>query len=283
VPEMPEVETIRRGLMDTVLNKRVAETKVLKASSFRTEADPRMACSVITDIKRYGKMLVIELENGFSLVIHLMMTGQLIIRENEVTLFSGGHPTRSLISALPDKSTKVIFAFNNSKLFFNDERGFGYVKLLETKNVAELDFIKKLGPEPPNDIDVFLQRIRKHKIMIKPVLLNQSIIAGLGNIYVDETLFLSKVHPKSLTSNLDHTLLTNIYLNADKVMQLSIKHGGSTWRNYLNVQQEMGDFLNVANVYQRHDSPCKNCGAKIQKIRIANRGTHFCQNCQVLY
>jgi formamidopyrimidine-DNA glycosylase len=223
---------------------------------------------------------------GLSLLIHLGMTGQLVYRGRD-SEFGGGHPTRSLIGKLPDFTTRAVFNFASGKLFFNDQRLFGYLELLPTSFVPSYPFIAKLGPEPYNatarKTQEFLARIRRHpKIAVKAAILDQAVVSGVGNIYADEALWLSKIHPATPVSYLDDSQLTELFENFDKVFHTSIAHGGSTSRNYLNAQGEPGRYLDFAAVYGRAGLPCLNCGTPIQKIKLAGRGTQFCPRCQVL-
>ena len=193
MPELPEVETIRRGLKNYIINKRIRKIKVLCKKSF-INAPPR---GIIKGIRRFGKALVIDLDSGWSLMVHLRMTGQLIYDGKE--RYAGGHPSDNFIDQLPNRQTRVIVELENGTLYFNDQRKFGFIKSLKTDQVENDPFIKKLGPEPwQMTKDEFYEKLQKHKNSpIKALLLDQTIICGLGNIYADETLFAAKIHPKT--------------------------------------------------------------------------------------
>ncbi|HWZ66110.1 MAG TPA: bifunctional DNA-formamidopyrimidine glycosylase/DNA-(apurinic or apyrimidinic site) lyase [Patescibacteria group bacterium] len=207
--------------------------------------------------------------------------------EGAAEAFGGGHPTDSLTGQLPDRSTRVTFSFeDDSKLFFNDQRKFGWVRLLPTLEVEQLDFFKKVGPEPLEasftDKD-FIQRIRRRiKSGIKAVLLDQTVIAGIGNIYADESLFAAKIHPSTLVKNLTDVKLTELYKALREVLQKAIQLGGSTDRNYVDAEGKRGSYLKFAQVFRREGQSCLRCGGIITKIRVAGRGTHLCLNCQPL-
>lgn len=286
MPELPEVETVKRGLSRLIVNKTI--TKV-KSNNFKSLPIDEAALnkiiigSKILSVDRKGKMIIIDLSSGFSLVVHLKMTGQLIYRGHEN--WGAGHPSDSLVGSLPDKHTRVILTFDdNSKLFFNDLRKFGWIKAHETNNLNKLESIRKLGPDPTDSNfsnDEFLSRLKKRKnSKIKVVLLDQTIISGVGNIYADESLFASKIHPESLTGDVSDDQLLNLKNEIQKILKLSIKLGGSTSKNYLNAEGKKGNYLEFAKVYGRSSKPCLNCTSEIIKIKVAGRGTHLCLNCQ---
>jgi formamidopyrimidine-DNA glycosylase len=220
-----------------------------------------------------------------SLLIHLGMTGQLVYRSPD-SEFGGGHPNRSLVGQLPDFTTRAVLRFSAGNLFFNDQRLFGSLELIPTAEVEHYPYIAKLGPEPLHadsaDLAKFLQRIRHHpKIAVKTAILDQSIAAGVGNIYADEGLWMTKIHPRTPVGRLSDQELTELFANLAKVFQISLTHGGSTSRNYVNSRGEAGKYLEFAGVYGREGLPCRNCGTPIEKIKLGGRGTHFCPHCQV--
>ena len=291
MPELPEVEVIRSGLSELIAKKTIEKVNVLNAKSFQASTssiDVFVNNSTILSVKRRAKILLIELSSGYSLVIHLKMTGQLLFRDNQNKSknFAGGHPSDSFLSVLPDNHTRVELIFTDSTtLFFNDMRKFGWIKLLPTTELKEEKFIAKLGPEPliGNPTPEYLKRMSRHpKSLVKAALLNQEIVAGIGNIYADEALWGAMIHPKTRVENLSKKQLENILNAAIEVMSFSINKGGSTDRNYLNAKGEKGNYLTFANVFRKEGKPCPRCGHVIEKIRVAGRGTHICSNCQQL-
>ena len=291
MPELPEVEVIRSGLSELIAKKTIEKVNVLNAKSFQASTssiDVFVNNSTILSVKRRAKILLIELSSGYSLVIHLKMTGQLLFRDNQNKSknFAGGHPSDSFLSVLPDNHTRVELIFTDSTtLFFNDMRKFGWIKLLPTTELKEEKFIAKLGPEPliGNPTPEYLKRMSRHpKSLVKAALLNQEIVAGIGNIYADEALWGAMIHPKTRVENLSKKQLENILNAAIEVMSFSINKGGSTDRNYLNAKGEKGSYLTFANVFRKEGKPCPRCGHVIEKIRVAGRGTHVCSNCQQL-
>ncbi len=291
MPELPEVEVIRSGLSELIAKKTIEKVNVLNDKSFQASTssiDVFVNNSTILSVKRRAKILLIELSSGYSLVIHLKMTGQLLFRDNQNKSknFAGGHPSDSFLSVLPDNHTRVELIFTDSTtLFFNDMRKFGWIKLLPTTELKEEKFIAKLGPEPliGNPTPEYLKRMSRHpKSLVKAALLNQEIVAGIGNIYADEALWGAMIHPKTRVENLSKKQLENILNAAIEVMSFSINKGGSTDRNYLNAKGEKGSYLTFANVFRKEGKPCPRCGHVIEKIRVAGRGTHICSNCQQL-
>ncbi len=289
MPELPEVETVRLGLLRFLPGKTVAAVWHDWAKGFpNAEADVRrfLVAAKVLQIKRRGKALMIELDSNYSLVIHLKMTGQLVYR-SATERFGAGHPNDSLIADLPDRSTRVIFDFaDGSKLFFNDFRKFGWVRLLPTAEVPNIDFFKRLGPEPlsagltPKQFRDRFQR--RPNTSIKAALLDQSVIAGIGNIYADESLWAAKIHPAARVKNVSAAKMNTLIHELRLVLQLAIDKGGSSDKNYVNAEGKKGSYLSFARVFRNGGQPCPRCGTSIIKIRVAGRGTHFCPNCQRL-
>ena len=288
MPELPEVETIRIGLSKLLPDLVIKDVVHDWPKSFpNAPADVArfMVGAKIISVRRRAKVLIIELSSKYSLVIHLKMTGQLVFVGKK--RFGAGHPNDDLIANLPAKSTRVTIDFTDgSKLFFNDQRKFGWMRLLPTVEVPEIDFFKKVGPEPLEDdfspSDFIDRLLRRKKTSIKAALLDQTVIAGVGNIYADESLWAAKIHPALAVSRVPKTKLVTLYNELRNILQLSIKKGGSTDRNYVDSQGKKGSYLTFAQVFRREGQPCPRCGATIEKIRVAGRGTHICPYCQKL-
>lgn len=286
MPELPEVETVRIGLAKLLLGKVVADVWHDWPKSFPnspSDVAKFLLRAKVTAVKRRAKVLKIELSSGYTLVIHLKMTGQLVFRGKEN--FGAGHPNQSLIGELPDKSTRVVFDFTDgSKLFFNDQRKFGWVRLIPTVQVPEIDFFKTVGPEPLEDSFTPEQFIKQIDIgstrNIKALLLDQTVIAGVGNIYADESLFAAKIHPERKVADIPRTKLVILYHALRDVLKLSIEKGGSTDRNYVNAEGKRGSYIDFAQVFRREGQDCPRCGTQIIKIKVAGRGTHICPRCQ---
>jgi formamidopyrimidine-DNA glycosylase len=300
MPELPEVETVKRGLQRLLPGRVFTSVTHDTPKSFpnaQTDVQGFVLEASIVEVTRRAKVLLIALTSHYSLVIHLKMTGQLVFVGNRLPEDSGvggpairfgaGHPSDSLINALPDKSTRVIFTFSDgSHLYFNDQRKFGWVRLLPTTEIVNLDFFKKVGPEPLSDNftwQLLAERLNRRKnTNIKAALLDQSVIAGVGNIYADESLWGAKIHPTTLVKNVSNKKVQALYSSLRTVLQLSIDKGGSTDHTYVDAEGNKGSYLTFANVFRREGQACPRCTTIIIKTRVAGRGTHLCPHCQKL-
>lgn len=286
MPELPEVETVRRGLHSLILGKVVTSEQHDTEKGFpnaRSDVSRFLLGATITNVRRRAKVLMIDLSSGYSLLIHLKMTGQLVYVGT--VRFGAGHPNDSLIRELPDASTRVILQFSDgSKLFFNDQRKFGWMRLLPTIEIPNIDFMQKVGPEPLSTAFTtkdFIQRFaRRSKTNIKAALLDQSVIAGVGNIYADESLWGAKIHPRRLVGSLSRAEFTLLYKEIRSVMNKAIEEGGSSNHTYINAEGKKGSYMNFARVFRREGLPCPRCGTTIEKLKVAGRGTHICPVCQ---
>ena len=287
MPELPEVETVRRGLETLIIGRVIRSVGVLDSpKSFpnaQADVDAFMIDAEIVAVRRRAKVLLIDLSTHYTLVIHLKMTGQLVYRGDQV--FGAGHPNESLIGELPDRSTRVMIEFmDNSWLYFNDQRKFGWVKLMPTIEVPNINFMKKVGPEPL-ELDFtstqFRQRFeRRARTNIKAALLDQAVVAGVGNIYADESLWGAKISPKRKVADITTEEFEDLYRELRYVMNLAIEKGGSTDKNYVDAEGKRGSYMDFARVFRREGLACPRCGATIVKIKWAGRGTHICTKCQ---
>lgn len=280
MPELPEVETIRRGLEKLILKSKIKKIDILCEKSF--QGTP--VFGTIIGFRRFGKALIIDLDNEYSLMVHLRMTGQLIYDSNNKSeRYAAGHPSENFVSKLPNKQTRVIITLDNGTLYFNDQRKFGFIKVLKTESVKDDEFIKKLAKEPWSMTEEeFYKKLQRHKnSLIKATILDQTIICGLGNIYADEALFMSKIHPERRSGTITKKEAGDLLNSAKEVMDRSILSGGSTMATYVKADGTRGDYLErFAQVFRRDGKECPRCGEKIVKIRVAGRGTHVCPKCQ---
>ena len=289
MPELPEVETVRIGLTRFLPGRQVVAVTHDNPISFPNapeDVKKFLISAKVLHVKRRAKVLLIELDTKYSLVIHLKMTGQLVFVSGQQR-FGAGHPNDSLINELPDKSTHVTFEFDDgSHLYFNDQRKFGWVRLLPTAEVPNIDFFKRVGPEPLSaefTPKIFRERLaRRANTSVKAALLDQSVLAGVGNIYADEALWGAKIYPGTLVKNVSTAKLNTLFTTIRDVLQLSIEKGGSSDKNYVNAEGQKGSYLAFASVFRREGKPCPRCGTTILKSRVAGRGTHTCPKCQNL-
>lgn len=284
MPELPEVETVRRGLQDFILNKKIKKVEVLCDKSF--QGQPNLAENqTIKNIRRFGKALILDLDNDISLMIHLRMTGQLIYDGDETDRYAAGHPSENFTATLPNKQTRVIVKFAGGTLYFNDQRKFGFFKTIKTTEVEDDTFIQKLAKEPwAMTADELYEKFQKHKnSLIKAIILDQSIICGLGNIYADESLFAANIHPERRAGTITKIETEALLKSARKIMNAAIDSGGSTMATYVKADGTKGDYLEkFAQVFHREGQSCLKCGTTIIKTRVAGRGTHICPHCQEL-
>lgn len=287
MPELPEVETVRIGLERLLVGHTVLSESHDTPKGFPNSAhdvEQFLVGSKVTAIRRRAKVLMIDLSSAYTLVIHLKMTGQLVYRGK--SSFGAGHPNDSLTGSLPDKSTRVTLDLDNgAKLFFNDQRKFGWMRLMPTVEVPNIDFMKKVGPEPLEDkftAEVLFGRLQRRKnTCIKAAILDQTVLAGIGNIYADESLWGAKIHPATLVKNVPKNKIQNLFSEIQYVLRLSIEKGGSTDRNYVNVEGKRGSYIDFARVFRKEGTPCpRHPDTLIIKTKVAGRGTHFCSKCQ---
>ena len=291
MPELPEVETIKRGLETAIIHQRITGVEVLWRKSFDVPEDlvrQAVTGSRIKALRRRAKVLIWDLDNGYSLLFHLKMTGQLVLTDGSETLFAGGHPTESMLAGrLPDRSTRVIFILESSeRIYFNDQRKFGWIKLTATDEVEQDALLSRLGPEPlSGDFTIagFKAELRSHKgSPVKAVILDQSTVSGVGNIYADESLHLANIHPARLAGSLSEAEAKRLHQAIITIIALGVEHGGTSFAHFVNAMRGKGDYLQHARVFRRDGQPCPVCGTVIEKTRVAGRGTHFCPKCQRL-
>ncbi len=274
MPELPEVETVRKGLERLVVGKTIDTVTVLWPRIIELPEVPLFQAFLsgqeIIGVQRRGKFLILKLTD-FDLVSHLRMEGKYEYFPSAQT-------------AIQDKHTHVIFQMQDgSQLQYRDVRKFGRMALVPKNQSSKYKGIQQLGPEPlSHDFDkiAFQEALKKKTMAIKPLLLNQKIVVGLGNIYVDESLWLASIHPERLASSLTERETSLLYESIITVLGQAVEAGGTTIRTYANALGEAGTFQVSLQVYGQTGQPCTRCQTPIQKIKVAQRGTHFCPTCQ---
>jgi formamidopyrimidine-DNA glycosylase len=260
MPELPEVETVVRSVAAHLAGRRIVSTRFTSrfvTPGSRTKLAQRLAGRRIESVKRRGKFIIIALDRG-TLTVHLGMTGKLLL-EGE----AGEH-------------THGVFTLDDGLLLYHDPRQFGRIEFSEGAPPR----VARLGPEPLEiSFEEFRTRLRR-KARVKALLLNQTFLAGLGNIYADESLFAAGIHPLTLASKLTDVRAKKLYQSIRGILTHAIQLGGSSISDYVNGRGERGWFQAEHRVYGREGQPCANCGRPIRKILVAQRGTHFCPNCQ---
>jgi len=265
MPELPEVETIKRELEKAVLGKRITgviinNPKVIKEPE-KEDFVKGLKNVTLKNILRKGKLLILELSSGKSLAIHLKLTGQLV------------YPGNARIS-------RVSFQLSDARLLdFNDQRLLGELRLLD--DWQGLKFIKELGPEPFDlSPDKFKQMLAGKKTKIKPLLMDQTFICGVGNLYAAEALFRAKIHPARPAESLSGKEKEVLFKELKDTLSEAIKYKGSSVDQYVQLSGKPGDYIRYHKVYDRKGKPCFVCKTPIKRIVLAGRGTYFCPKCQ---
>lgn len=288
MPELPEVETIRRDLARVIIGKTIADLKIKNAGTIKPktarEIKKDLLGATIIKTDRRAKILILTLDTENHLLVHLKMTGQLIYQPGKVkNLIIGGHPQKGGLDNLPNKYTRAIFEFTDgSVLYFNDLRKFGWLKIATEGELEEIKL--KHGPEPlarEFTLPYFETLLKRYpKRPIKALLLDQKLIAGLGNIYVDESLFLAKILPNKKAGLIRKPKAAQLFAAIIETLKLAIRKKGTSARNYRRADGGEGGMIKYLNVYGRAGRPCRVCHTPIKKIKLAARGTHFCPKCQ---
>ena len=286
MPELPEVETVRLQLQHKVHGKTVESVEVFhdKSVAYDEHIEEKLAGKTIEKIDRIGKLMIISFvgETDLFLLAHLKMTGQFFFVTKDGETVGGGHSFTETDMDLPMKHTRIAFHFTDrTSLFFNDMRLFGYVRVADAALVAKAR--AGFGPEPIDpdfDCGKFVDDIRKRKSVIKAVLLDQSFVAGLGNIYVDEALWRAQVQPTRRAYTLTEKEAAALCAAARDVLQESIAVGGTTIQHFVDTNGNNGNFTDYLKVFGKQGTVCERCGGTIKKIRCAGRGTHYCPDCQ---
>lgn len=286
MPELPEVETVRRQLIEHVVGKTIRSVEVFHAKSANQDEDFEDALigKTIAGIDRVGKLLIFSFQKQADLYMlaHLKMTGQFFYIHSQGASGGGHTYQQKEILTLPNLHTRIHYSFSDdSSLYFNDMRIFGYNKLVNAQALQKAK--EPFGPEPNSpefSISDCSKLLRARKGNIKALLLNQSIIAGLGNIYVDETLFKAKVLPTRSSDTLTTSEAKLLCEAMSAILKKAIEVGGTTFQHFKDTGGKHGNYRDYLQVFGRQGQQCTLCGTTIQKTRVAGRGTHFCPNCQ---
>ncbi len=282
MPELPEVETVKRKLEKKIIGRQITKVKVLEEKQFL--GDPKAIIGQkIKSLWRRAKILAIDIDS-LSLLIHLKMTGQIIYLSDGKELVSVGHPLPFSANQLPNKTTRVIIDLDDGgKLFFNDLRKFGWLKLLNQKEVRKE--LSKFGPEPLKKAftkKYLVNKLGQTKRAIKTVLLDQKVVAGIGNIYASEALFRAGIDPRRQASSLSDQEITKLYQAIRKILSKAIDYGGTSAADQAYIQPDAspGRYQERLRVYQRDGQKCYRCGGIIKRFKQGGRSTFWCPDCQ---
>jgi len=285
MPELPEVEIAKRSLSNHILNKKILDVTIInpKLRYFLKKKDfTKIINKTVNAVERVSKYILLKFADQSVVLIHLGMTGRLYFKsKNSNNKDTSFYSKQSILK----KHDHVLFKFKNFNLIYNDIRKFGFIKyynFLDSKNISHLN---GLGPEPLSknfSKDYFLKKLKNKKAPIKNTLMDQRFVAGLGNIYVNEALFLSKISPKKLSFKLNSKEITNLIHSIKKIIKKSIKMGGSTIKNYHNSDGRQGSYQAEFKIYGRQGQKCirRACKGVIRRNMSSNRSFFFCPICQ---
>lgn len=279
MPELPEVETIRRGLEKYTVGHVIKDIEILHPGIFEGEKENIVGAKII-GARRLAKGLIIDLDNSYSLAIHIKLTGQLIYLDKATEKIE---VSKEKVGSIPNQFTHVIFDLDQqAKLYYNDQRRFGWIRVVPTSQVLEMKFFKTLGPELFRDLtkDIFQKIVSSSPTKIKPLLMDQEKIGGIGNIYANDALFRSKIDPRRSARSLSSEEIDSLYDSLVAVMEKSFEEGGASELSFVNVLGQEGGYQRHALIYGKRGQTCKDCGGKIEFFKLAGRGTYFCPNCQ---
>ena len=273
MPELPEVETIRRTLADKVVGRRIMHVDILLPRLIKWPAAGEFQAVIagkqISELRRRGKYLLFYLEDGLVMIVHLRMTGRLYY---------------AAAALRHDQFTRIVFMLDNGdKLLYLDSRTLGTLYVMNEKELWRISGLSTMGPEPLTtefSSDYFRKILQNRSSKIKAVLLNQQYVGGLGNIYVDESLAIAGIDPERSAKSLTDSEIAGLYDAINLVIDEGITHGGTTFRDYRDGAGQKGEHQNHLRVYGRKDQPCTRCGTMIACKKVAGRGTHYCPQCQ---
>jgi formamidopyrimidine-DNA glycosylase len=280
MPELPEVETIKKGLNKYLVGHKIEDVEVRRAKVFSGEVKDILGAKIL-GARRFAKVIAIDLSNGYTLLAHVKLTGQFIYRGPNLK----NPPVLSdKVGTLPGKHTHVIFKLDKGgTLYFNDMRVFGWIRVVKTKEVLDFDFIKKLGPEPFNGLteEKFKEIVAKSKTAIKVLLMDQTKIGGVGNIYANDALWLAQVDPQRKADSLTSSEQEKLYEAILTVLKKGLELGGASEMAFVSPSGGEGEYQKHFLVYGQAEKTCPRCKKeKIKRVALGGRGTFFCPNCQ---
>ena len=283
MPELPEIETVKLGLQKYLVGHKIEKIEI-KIPKMLAGPQKQILGTKITKIKRIGKGLIIEFDNGFVLAVHFKMTGQLVFQDKNTKGLSLSKKVGGEI--LPSKYSHIIFTLDKGAMFYyNDIRQFGWMKILKKDDLMQMPFFSQMGPEPKVSsdfsgkeltLDYFKNVLLKSNLAVKVILMDQKKIGGIGNIYANDALFLAKIDPRRKGKSLNATELKKLYDAIFAVIKKSLRLGGSSDENFVNALGQDGNYQKHALVYGKQGERCSICNGIIEKIQLGGRGTYFC-------
>jgi len=281
MPELPEVQSVKLQLDKFLVGHIIEDVKVNTPSIITGDVN-KITGAKVKNIRRFGKVLVFDTDKNFSIVSHIKLTGQFIYRGPN--LKRGKELSKKVVGGLGGKHTHVIFQLSDEgELFYNDVRRFGWIKIVKTSDVENIDFIKKLGPEPLGTLTIkkFIEILGGTKRAIKVLIMDQSKIGGIGNIYANDALFLAKINPKRPANSLDSSEVKKLFNSINTVLKRGLEYGGASELAFVTPDGSEGEYQEHTLVYGKEGSVCKHgCQGKIEKFMLGGRGTYWCPSCQ---
>lgn len=289
MPELPEVESIRLQLQKYIVGHKIIDVDIRYGKKFEGDKNAIIGGRIF-DVRRFGKVQSIDLDNGYSILIHIKLTGQLIYRGPNFN--QKGKLSQKVTGGLGGKHTHIIFYLDKKGvLYYNDVRKFGWIHIVRTSEVDKHKFIERLGPEPlvtdsASDqtiltLKLFTDILSKTSRSIKIVLMDQEKISGVGNIYANDALWLSEINPKRGANKLTEIEIKSLYDSIHKVLKSGMKFGGASELSFVTPDGEEGKYQNHTLVYGHEGQPCERCHkSEIKKFFLSGRGTYFCPVCQ---
>ena len=276
MPELPEVETIRMQLEKYIKGSIIKDIEI-RNPKYEILNKSKILNSKIIAIRRFAKQLSIDLYNNYSIMIHVKMTGQLIYRGSKLKL---NNLSKKVIGGLNGKHTHLIFHLNDGDLYYNDVRQFGWIKIVNSEQLA----VNSFAPEPLKDLtlEYFSSLLAKSKRNIKVLLMDQTKIGGIGNIYANDCLWLAGISPRSTANNLQREKVKELYKAIHTVLKAGLKYGGASEFAFITPDGQEGEYQNHTLVYGHEGQICKSCKInKIEKFFLGGRGTYVCKQCQI--
>jgi formamidopyrimidine-DNA glycosylase len=286
MPELPEIETVRMQLARVAVGRRFTDVEMRGNKTVHGDIT-RIIGLQVRGVRRIAKVLLMDLDDDLTVAFHFKMTGQLILEQDDDNKtindrVVGGHPTEDFVKPMPGSHTRVIFKLDKGTLYFNDQRMFGWVKVGKREEIENDKFIKKLGPEPFDMTEEeFKNRVGRYKKPIKIVLMEQEVLAGVGNIYANDALWEAKVNPRRPANTLTAKQYSELFKGLTRVLKEGIEYGGASYSDYVNAEGLGGKYQEHFRAYSREGEEClRNDGGVIHKFDLGGRGTYFCPKCQ---
>jgi formamidopyrimidine-DNA glycosylase len=282
MPELPEVETMKLQLAKYLIGHTILSVDVKNRKTFNGD-EKKIIGGKIIGTRRFGKVSVIDLDNGYSILTHVKLTGQYIYRGPNLP--NPSKLSNKVTGGIPGPHTLVIFNLDrDGKLYYNDVRRFGWIRIEKTEDVEKEKFIVKLGPEPLKDLtlDTFKNILSKSARPIKIILMDQEKMGGVGNIYANDALWLSAISPKRPAKTLTENEIKKLFDAIISVLKAGLKYGGASELSFVTPDGKEGEYQNHTLVYGHEGEPCERCHKSlIKKFFLGGRGTYFCPVCQV--